>query len=264
MTIATTSRLALPFEAQGSGHPVLFISGTGDDRNGWAMQVPALATNFRCITFDNRDVGASPRTPEDYTIDDMARDALTVLDRTGVERAHVVGHSMGGLISLAVAKLAPERVTGLALVDTFAYGNAYLRAVGESWLLAAEHLSSEQLVRVALPYWVGESTIEAVGFENLVAEITPAIAAQGADAFRRQVTATLGADLRPALGAITAPTLVVWSSEDTLTQESLSRELVLSIPGARLVRIEGSGHSPTVEQPDALNDALREFFISIA
>ena len=263
MTLATTSHLALPFEVRGTGDPILFISGAADDRNGWAMQVPAFETGYRCITFDNRDVGASPRVSEDYSIQDMALDALAVMDRAGAERAHIVGHSMGGLISLAIASIAPERVTSLVLVDTFAHATPYLEAVGERWNVAARHLSSEDLVRVALPDWVGESTIREVGFENLVAEIAPALAAQGADAFLRQINAAIRADLRPALGGIVAPTLVVWSTEDTCTPESLSKELASNIPGARMVRIEGSGHSPTIEQPDALNDALREFFTSI-
>lgn len=263
MTLATTSRLALPYEVRGTGDPILFISGAADDRNGWAMQVPAFEEGYRCITFDNRDVGAAPRVSDDYTIQDMARDALAVMDRAGAQRAHIVGHSMGGLISLAIASIAPERVSSLVLVDTFAHASPYLAAVGSRWRLAAAHLSSEDLVRIALPDWFGESSIREVGFENLVAEIAPCLVAQGAEAFRRQVSAAIRADLRPTLGEIVAPTLVVWSTEDTCTPESLALELVGAIKGAKYVRIEGSGHSPTVEQPDALNAAIHDFFTSI-
>ena len=119
MTTPTRSSLPLAYEERGSGDPILLISGTNDDRNGWAENVPAFAARYHCITFDNRDVGESPRADEAYAIADMARDALGVLNSLGIVRAHVVGHSMGGTIAQELALMAPERIRSLVPVGTF-------------------------------------------------------------------------------------------------------------------------------------------------
>lgn len=264
MTSTPGTPLALDYEVRGAGDPILFISGVADDRNGWGLQVPSFENDYACIVFDNRDVGASPRVSEQYTVAEMADDAIGVLDRAGIERAHIVGHSLGGAISLSLAKRAPERVRSLTLIDTFAHSSTeYQKAIVGAWKTAARGLTAEQFTRVALPYWIGASTLEAVGADALVAEIAPAIAAQGVEAFCRQVTVVKLTDTRPYLAGISAPTLVVWSTEDTCTPESLSLELVDGIPGAKYVRIEGSGHSPTVEQPEALNSAIRDFLATV-
>src|SRR5262245_17489322 len=85
----------------GEGTPVVLIQGIEVDNRGWAAQVPALRERFRCISFDNRDIGQSEFVPGGYAIADMARDAVAVLDELGIERAHVVGFSMGGAIAQA-------------------------------------------------------------------------------------------------------------------------------------------------------------------
>jgi pimeloyl-ACP methyl ester carboxylesterase len=263
MTSSASTTATLDYEVRGTGDPILFIAGAADDRNGWAMNVPAFESEYRCVVFDNRDVGSSPRADAQYTIRDMAGDTLAVMDRAGIERAHVVGHSMGGMIAQHVAANAPERVRSLSLVCTMAGPDEYCNGVLNAWKIGAAQLSPEDFTRMALLFWVGETTINAAGVEALASEFVPAVAAQGFEAFIRQVTALQLSDLRSSLGGITAPTLVVGAAEDKCTPEHLSLELVRGIKGARYLRIEGSGHSPTVEQPEALNAAIREFLTTV-
>ena len=105
------------YEVRGSGDAVLLCQGAGVAGCGWRPQVEALS-DYLTITFDNRGFGASKPGPKRASIEDLAADALAVLDAVGVERAHVVGHSMGGLVAQAIALAAPGRVRSLSLLCT--------------------------------------------------------------------------------------------------------------------------------------------------
>lgn len=95
------------------GEPVLFIQGAGLPGAGWRPQVTALSARFRCASFDNRGTGGSRPANEPFTIDDWRADALEVLDALGWESAHVVGHSLGGLVAQSLALDARTRVKSL-------------------------------------------------------------------------------------------------------------------------------------------------------
>lgn len=261
-TPTAVQRYQLDFEVRGTGDPILFISGLNDDRKGWAENVPAFEDKYQCILFDNRDAGASPRADRPYTSADMAVDALCVLDRAGIDRAHVIGHSMGGTIAQSLVLQAPERVRSLVLVDSYARLDPYARAAIESWKTGVRKLTPEEFAKSAIYFWLGETAINAVGPEALVEMFAPAIIAQGAEALCRQVDACLAHDTSRRLGEIAAPTLVVWGTEDRLFLEHHALELRDGIAGSRYVRVQGSGHSPTVEQAEALNQAVLEFLSS--
>src|SRR4051794_31384796 len=112
----------LSYAVRGNGPPVLFIQGTGTHGDGWRPQVDELSTRFRCLTFDNRGMANSQPHAGPLTVEQMAEDARALLDTQGWASAHVVGHSLGGLIALQLALDAPRRVRSLALLCTFARG----------------------------------------------------------------------------------------------------------------------------------------------
>lgn len=263
MTTATREAFELAYDVQGTGDPVLFISGTNDDRNGWAENVPAFE-DFQRITFDNRDVGQSPRATEPYTVADMAYDAKVLLDRLGITRAHVIGHSMGGAIAQELALLAPERVRSLVLVGTFARVDRYLSALIEDWKQTRRQLSSRDFARNAIFFWCGGSIIEALGMDQLLEVVEPVVAGQETDAFARQLDAVTARDRRAMLGSISVPTLVLWGDEDTTVRYGLAKELADGLPGARFQVIERAGHSPLFEQAEVFNATVREFLQSVA
>src|SRR5262249_13078128 len=97
------------------GPPVLLIQGLGTDSRGWALQRMALGRRYRCFAPDNRGVGQTGAVPGPYSLDQMARDAVTVLDAEGVSRAHIIGASMGGVIAQIIGVLLPERTRSLVL-----------------------------------------------------------------------------------------------------------------------------------------------------
>ena len=118
--------------------PVLMIQGLGASKNAWNLQRIAMATRFRCISFDNRGAGRSDKPTEPFTLEQMADDAIAVLDAAGIETAHVVGASMGGVISQIVAVKYPQRVRSLTLVCTACRNHPWRQELLQSWAKTAE------------------------------------------------------------------------------------------------------------------------------
>src|SRR5690606_10255312 len=110
------------YAARGEGAPVLFIQGVGVHGAGWNPQVEGLSARFRCITFDNRGMGASQPVSVPLTVEQMADDSFALLDHLGVADAHLVGHSLGGVVAQAMALTAPKRVRSLSLLCTVSRG----------------------------------------------------------------------------------------------------------------------------------------------
>ena len=110
--------MKIRWDSQGTGAPLLLIQGLGYGRWGWDPVVPALAERYRVLTFDNRGIGESDKPAGPYTALEMADDALQVLDEAEVERAHVLGASLGGMIAQELAVKAPARVEKLVLCCT--------------------------------------------------------------------------------------------------------------------------------------------------
>ena len=112
----------LSYTLRGTGPPVLLIQGVGVQGDAWMPQIDDLAADFTCVTFDNRGMGRSQPAAVAITVEQMARDALAILDAAGIASAHVVGHSLGGVVALQLAITARDRVRSLALLCTFSGG----------------------------------------------------------------------------------------------------------------------------------------------
>ncbi len=115
------------------GEPLLMIQGLGADSRGWLRQRRALGSRFRCIVFDNRGAGHSDHPPAPYDLEVMAADALAVLDAAGVERAHVMGASMGGILAQIIAVRHPERIRSLVLACTACRHHTWRRELLAEW-----------------------------------------------------------------------------------------------------------------------------------
>lgn len=114
--------IQLHYEEYGKGPPLVMILGLGQDIATWGLQVSELSNHLRLIVFDNRDSGRSSRCTEIYTTETMARDTIGLMDHLGIDRAHILGTSMGGMIAQQIALMAPERVSSLILASTTSYG----------------------------------------------------------------------------------------------------------------------------------------------
>jgi 3-oxoadipate enol-lactonase len=239
--------------------PVLMIQGLGASKNAWNLQRIAMATRFRIISFDNRGAGRSDKPIEPFTLEQMADDALAVLDAAGIENAHVVGASMGGVISQIVAVKYPHRVRSLTLVCTACRNHPWRQELLQSWAKTAEEKGMIEVGKEAAQ-WV----MSPRSFRRLVPAFTwmgPLAALRPRHSFVSQIDAILNTreDLVDQLSTITAPTMVIVGNQDILTPRGDSEEIAERIPNAELVVISGAAHGLMMEHSSTFNKILIEF-----
>jgi 3-oxoadipate enol-lactonase len=239
--------------------PVLMIQGLGADKTGWLLQRLAFAPHFRTVAFDNRGAGRSDKPFGPYDLASMADDAVAVLDAAGVERAHVVGASMGGAIAQLVAVRHPERVRSLVLACTACRHHPWRRELLAEWAAIANERGMAELSRRALRWLVGPRSLRR--FWPALGALGPLALRVPPHAFAAQVRALLDTDdsLRFELPTIAVPTLVVVGNQDILTPRGDSEELAELIPGAELAVIAGAAHGLMVEHATTFNSLVLDF-----
>ena len=248
--------MKIAWEEQGTGAPLLLIQGLGYGRWSWAPIVPALAERYRVLWFDNRGIGDSDKPDGPYTAKIMAADALQVLDEAGIERAHVLGASLGGMIAQEVAALAPERVDKLVLCCTTPGGAATVPMPEVTVRLFAE--AATLAPEVALRRFV-ENALAADASAELIQELYDLRVANPPDPAGWQAQAAAGLGFTGVEGTLGAPTLIVTGTEDNVVDPQNSDVLAEHIPGAEVQRIENAGHLFFWEQPDAFVRIISEF-----
>lgn len=122
MPTAKIGEIQINYEEYGQGTPLIMILGLGQDIPTWGFQISEFSNHFRLIIFDNRDSGKSSCCQEVYTTETMARDTIGLMDYLGIDRAHILGTSMGGMIAQEIALISPERIISLILASTTSWG----------------------------------------------------------------------------------------------------------------------------------------------
>jgi 3-oxoadipate enol-lactonase len=253
MPIARRDSVELYWESTGAGAPVLLVMGLGMTATGWWRTVPVLAQRLRVIAFDNRGVGRSGRPPGPYSVPQLADDAVAVLDAAGVDRAHVYGISLGGMIAQELALRQPERVGALVLGATTPGGPRAVAADDDTlaFFRRRAEMPAEEAVWASVPYNYGEVTrtrhtdrIGADVVERLRYPIEP-------DPYRAQLEAALGHDALDRLPRIASRTLVVHGAADRMVAPANGKLIADAIPGARLLNLPGAGHLYPTDDPEA-------------
>lgn len=262
MPSVTVGGLEIFYRETGSGEPVLLLQGLGTDHRGWGLQVAALSPWFRCITPDNRDAGRSGRAAGPYTVADMAADAAGLLDALGVERAHVVGISMGGAIAQELAISRPGRVRSLALIATYCSGDPRGTDLFQGWRLMRERFSPEEYYRATYPWVFTVGDYLRPGFiQEMVERAATDPYAQEPEAWARQMAAATAFHSEDRLDRIAAPTLLLFGDADLLTPLRFARTMQARIPQAELVVIPDAGHGLIWSHAEAVNAALLGFLL---
>lgn len=277
MATVHVGEIELYYEEQGSGDPLLLIMGLAADSQAWLFQVPEFAQHYRTITFDNRGVGRSAKPAGPYTIHEMADDALAVLDHLGVEKAHVVGVSMGGMIAQELVLRHPDRVRGLVLACTYPEPSADIEAqrtftvsqLGGSVTASGEveidikAIDPMQFFQQLLPQVFNQEFIMK-DLGKLMQVFSGALQyGFSLEAILGQVSAVMGHRATDRLHGIAAPTLVITGDADRLIPPSNSEILAQHIPGAKLVKIPGGSHGFNFETPDVFNREVLGFLRSL-
>ncbi len=258
MQTAQNGPIELAYDTLGDGPPLLLISGTSADRGIWHHVRPRFAERFRTVAFDNRDSGRSSLAPASYGVGDLVADAIAVLDASGIADTHLLGHSMGGVVAQELALAHPLRVRSLTLVNSWARADTYARTAFE----LARDLTlaiGDDALRLRALYFMGLGTgaLSAMPLGGIVAGVLASSPAQPREALARQWSLDLTLDTLDRLGAISAPTHVIWSAGDRFFPERHAQQLVTGIRGAVETRMaDHVGHCPMVEDPLSFVEAV--------
>ena len=252
----------IAWESLGGGPPLLLIHGLGYERHGWGPLPRLLAEDFRVLVFDNRGIGESDVPPGPYSTGQMAGDALGVLDAAGVQRAHVIGTSLGGMVAQELVLAAPERVDRLVLACTTPGHDTY--PIPQRTLdLAARFptLAPEEAYRLGVENALADRTV--AERPELVEEIYAYRLAHPPNmaGWQAQAGAALGFDAAPRLGEVRAPTLVQHGTGDHVVDVRNAPLLTELIPGARLELYDQLGHLFFWEEPARVAADLRSFLL---
>lgn len=257
----------LGFCVEGDGVPVVLVQGTGVGGDGWLPQVEVLKPDYACLRFDNRGFGQSLPLGEALSVELMADDLRCLMDHVGWERAHVVGHSLGGPVALAFALAFPERVKSLGLLCSFSRGKDATRLT--AWLL-----------QIGLRLRVGLATQRRRAFVDMV--MPSGLSANEKDVWVERLSGVFGYDLArqpsvvndqlKAMNAfdVTArlaelrgiPSLVVSAAEDRIAAPRLGKALAEGL-ATPYHEIAGAAHAVTVSHVAEVNAYLLEHFRSV-
>lgn len=228
--------------------PVLLLGPSlGSTTAMWAPQVPVLARHLRVVRFDHRGHGRSPVPPGPYTVADLGRDVLELMDRLGIARAHYAGLSLGGMVGMWLAAHAPDRIDRLALLCTAAH-----LPPAQGWLDRAAAVRAGGLAAVAdavLARWFTPEFADTKPYRKM-------LLATPVEGYAACCEAIAALDLRPVLPTIEAPTLVISGAEDPATPPELGQQIAAALPRATFVTVPKAAHLANVEQAETVTGLL--------
>jgi len=251
------------YEIHGNGYPFLLIRGLSSDVYRWPPDfVKETSQFFRVILFDNRGAGRTDKPDIEYSINMMADDTVGLMKLLGIERANVLGFSMGGAIAQEIAINYPERVEKLILCGAGCGGTKSVPISNETRSVLTsnrEGLSPEEALRETLPILFPENFIKnnEVKIEEFVKRAT--LAPIPPYSYRRQLAAALAFDSYDRLKNINTPTLAISGKEDILVPPQNSEILVENIKGAKIRLIENVGHDMFSQEPLLVAKIVLEF-----
>jgi aminoacrylate hydrolase len=264
--IGTRDGFELHCETAGKpdGEALLLVTGLGGNASFWAEQAPRFGKTFRTITYDHRGTGRSSQPLSGYSLEQMAGDALAVLDGLGIARAHVVGHSTGGCIGQILAIDHPQRMISLVASSSWTAADAYFRRLFEVRKRALLEGGPTTYVRCGTLFQYPPEWITANMAAIEIAEAATLAAFPPSDIVLGKIDAILAFDRRSDLHRIRVPTLVNTAMDDAICPPYFSRALAAAIPDARLEILQSGGHFCPRTQPDAFFGNLSTFFRDVA
>ena len=254
----------LYWESYGEGKPLILIMGIGYDSTLWGLhQVPFFSEHFKTIVFDNRDAGRSSKATKPYSIADMADDLAGLMIGLDIERTHLLGLSMGGMIAQEFALRYPKKLEKLVLTGTGAANARSMYDPISIWSYVKTQDTNGLMFAAQQFIWLFSESFnrnhEAVNqtLQMLASNPNPV----SAEAYQRQAEAYVKHDTLDRLNQVTAPTIVIAGEQDRLTPPWICKEVADAIPNAEyeLIIGEGSSHVLPLERPDDFNQVVLSF-----
>ena len=252
MALATINGIELYYEIHGEGPALVFAHGAGGSHLSWWQQVPMLAQSHRCVTFDHRGFGLSREQPGGPGARAFVDDLRALLDHLGIERAALVGQSMGGWTVLGFAIQYPERSRALVLCDTTAGMDDAEVIAEQRRLLENVKGGLDDVIKLAIGTDL-ERRDPARAFYRQISALNLGVPA---DLFEVLFAARQNPDL---VVERRIPAILIVGEEDVLTPPSIMELMRRRLGPARLIRIPGSGHSVYFERPDEFNRTIENF-----
>ena len=253
MPIARVGDININYMVEGEGEPLLMIMGYGSNMDGWYFQTRFFAKHFRVITLDNRGVGGSDKPEGPYSTKMMAEDAVHLLESLNIEKTHVMGASMGGMIAQELAINHPERVNKLVLACTYAQPELKT-GDGKGRLTGSPKERMAAVIDLAFNKPIYRLVFGTLARLRTIPEESPlAVGIEG------QSAAVATHDTLDRLSSITAETLVIVGTEDRLIDPHASEVIAGRVPKAKLVKIEGGSHTFMVENSGEFNREVLKF-----
>lgn len=249
-------------ETLGDGPPLVFINGLGAQLLYWGQVASRLSARHRVVVFDHRGSGRSGGGTSRTTVTEMVNDMMALLDALRIERAVLVGHSMGGYVATEAAAAHPDRVTRLVLYSTGAEMSwpaaRFIESVERVWSECPD-ISSGALTRIFTPWNWSPAKLRDDGLMETIVQLADANPHKMTlEGFRAQVAACRTFRGRELLARIIAPTLVIGGAHDLIAPPEIQRNLTEQVKGARLTMSE-AGHNTHLESPDWFAEQVLAF-----
>lgn len=255
------NNISLYYEQHGQGPDLILIGGLSSDHQVWKSTVRLLSPHFRVLIFDNRGAGQSDTPDYPYTIEMMANDVLQLMAALKIDRAHIIGHSMGGAIAQQIALTAPEKINKLILMST----RAKISAIGDLLFsmrerLQAMHMTDDLLAEFVMPFLFSEAFLQnkmnVKGFAQWTLHNPNPQTALG---FKNQFQASRSRDFTDQLSKITMPTLFIVGAEDILVPVKYALQFTKSLKNGTLITIPECAHMPHVEKSKEFVNSVLQF-----
>jgi pimeloyl-ACP methyl ester carboxylesterase len=254
--------ITMHYEKQGTGEPLVLIPYLAADNACYAFQVADYAKHFTCISIDPRGAGETDKPAGTYSTELFADDVAAFMQAIGVERAHISGVSLGGVIGLWLASKHPNRVKTLSLHSSWPKSDPFLQAGVQIWRTMAKGLNSvpEMIIQGILPFCLTPE------FYAAKPEVVDQLAAfvrsrpvQPLDAFMRQSDAVIAHDASGQLSKITAPAQITFGRHDIVTSTRFASPLHKGIKDSELLVFENCAHAAIYETVSDFNERTLDF-----
>jgi pimeloyl-ACP methyl ester carboxylesterase len=258
LTRAEVNGHSVAYRYAGEGPPLVLLHGFLCDSRCWRRQLADLSDCFRVVAWDAPGAGSSSDPPDPFTITDWAQCLAGFLDLVGIERAHVLGLSWGGILAQEFYRVYPDRVLALILSGTYPGWKGSLPESACKKRLERCFLESLLPPEEVVARWVPEFFTEGAS-HDLKEEMSAVVSDFHPLGFRLMAKSSADTDTTDLLPNIGVPTLVLWGDDDRRSPMDIAKQLRDAIPNAELAIIAKAGHLSNMEQPEEFNAQVRRF-----
>lgn len=250
------------YEKQGSGEPLILIPYLSADHACYAFQIPEYSKHFTCFSIDPRGAGETDKPEGTYTTELLGDDVAGFMQAVGIDKAHIMGVSLGAVTGMWVATKYPDKVKSLSIHSGWTKTDPFLKTVVEGCQIGARAFGSvaEMVIKYIFPWcFTPELYASNPDYVNSLAEFVRGRPAQPIEALIRQANAVISHDCESRLGNIKAPTLITFGKHDLVTSTRFANIMKNNIKNSELIVFEGCAHAALYERTEEFNQKTLDF-----